>query len=99
MQPSLTDPNRIGQLEGFTHQASFIYFPAENLRAEDIDQIHEWLMIQNDIEFGLTQVAGNGMMVRMLGHGAELLYHNLLILAKMVQESTIVKSVKPEYAG
>jgi len=99
MQPLMVDPNRIGQLEGFTHQASFIYFPAENLRAEDIDQIHEWLMNQNDIEFGITQVAGNGMMVRMLGHGAELLYHNLFTLAKMVQESTIVKSVKPEYAG
>jgi urease accessory protein len=99
MQPSKVDPKKIGQLEGFTHQASFIYFPAENLNAGGIDLIYDWLTNQNDIEFGITQLAGNGMMVRMLGHGAELLYHNLLTLAKMIQEPFIIKPAKPVYAS
>jgi urease accessory protein len=99
MQPSKLDQKRMGQLEGFTHQASFVYFPAENLKGECIDLIHEVLTNQNDIEFGITQVEGNGIMVRMLGRGAELLYNNLLSLANMVQEPFIVKPAKPEYAS
>jgi urease accessory protein len=99
MQPSRVDPKSIGQLEGFTHQASFIYFPADNLDSESIDQIYSWLTNQNDIEFGISQAAGGGMVVRMLGYGAELLYHNLLTLAKMVQDASFIKPVKPVYAS
>jgi urease accessory protein len=99
MQPSKVDPKKLGQLEGFTHQASFVHFPAENLNSECIGLIHEVLANQDDIEFGITQVEGNGIMVRMLGHGAELLYHNLLGLAKMVQEPLIIKPAKPVYAS
>lgn len=99
MQPSQVDPKRIGQLEGFTHQASFICFPANNPNAESIDKIYNWLTKQDDIEFGITQVAGDGILVRMLGHGAELLYHNLHTLAKMIQEPSIVKPAKSVYAS
>jgi urease accessory protein len=99
MQPSRVDPKKIGQLEGFTHQASFIYFPSEDIKAEGMDLIHDWLAIQNDIEFGITQVSGNGMMVRLLGHGAELLYNSLLTLSKMIQELSVIKSAKPAYAS
>ena len=99
MQPLKVDPKKIGQLEGFTHQASFIYFPSEKLNGESLDQIHEWLTSSSEIEFGVTQVTGNGMMVRILGHGAELLYDCLLTLAKMVQVTSIVKTAKPVYAG
>jgi len=96
MEPSRVDPKRIGQLEGFTHQASFIYFPGENLNVESMDQIHAWLTNQNDIEFGITQLDRNGILVRLLGHGAELLYNTLQTLAKMVQEPFIFK---PAYAS
>ena len=99
MLPSRVDPKKVGQLEGFTHQASFIYFPAEDLKAENMDQIHDWLANQKDIEFGITRVSGNGMAVRMLGHGAEILYNSLLALARMIKEHSIVKPAKAVYAS
>lgn len=99
LQPSRVDPKRIGQLEGWTHQASFIYFSAEDIKAESMDIIHDWLAIQNDMEFGITQVSGNGILVRMLGHGAELLYDILITLSIMIQELSVTKPAKPVYAS
>lgn len=64
-----------------------------------MDIIHDWLAIQNDMEFGITQVSGNGILVRMLGHGAELLYDILITLSIMIQELSVTKPAKPVYAS
>lgn len=68
---------KIGQLEGYTHQASFLSMAAGGVALECMDEIHEFLNQQQNILFGITATQGNGMLVRILGNGAELL-HDLL---------------------
>ena len=74
MQPSLINVHAIGQLEGYTHQASMIYLE------EDVDikqfqqQLIELLSAEKNIEFGITAAPVNGLIIRLLGNGAEQLY-------------------------
>jgi urease accessory protein len=98
MQPTRIDPKVIGQLEGFTHQASFIYLPAEGVKAECMDAVHQWLEEQPDIVSGITQAGGNGMVIRILGNGAESLHNYLVTVSKMVAEFPINEPEKLIYA-
>jgi urease accessory protein len=98
MQPSLVDPKVIGQLEGHTHQASFIYLPAEGVKPECMDTVHQWLEGQPEIVFGITNAGGNGMVIRVLGNGAESLYNILVTVSKMAAEFPITEPDKLIYA-
>lgn len=74
MQPSLIDVQAIGQLEGYTHQASLIYLN-ESADTKHIQTIFlELLAEQKNIEYGVTAAPVNGMIVRLVGHGAEQLF-------------------------
>jgi urease accessory protein len=99
MQPSLVDPKKIGQLEGYTHQASFIYLPAMGVKADRMDALHDWLTEQPDIIFGITQAGENGMVIRILGNGAESLHQCMVTVAKMVDQPSIIKPAIPLYAS
>ncbi len=77
LQPVLTDAAGIGQLEGFTHQASFIYLNEAAAMAGVMDSLHEWLLPETNICFGITALPANGFLIRMLGHKGEQL-HGLL---------------------
>jgi urease accessory protein len=93
MQPSLVNVNAIGQLEGYTHQASMIWLQ------EDADvkliqtQLIEMLSAELNIEYGVTAAPVNGLIIRLLGNGAEQLYsclqriNEILSLTKIVQHA------------
>lgn len=74
MQPSLIDVHAIGQLEGYTHQASFICLQnvaeIKNLQ----DEMLTMLSSEKNIDFGVTVAPVNGLIVRLMGHGAEQLF-------------------------
>lgn len=78
MQPSMINVHAIGQLEGYTHQASLIFLNEE----ADIKQLQiifiELLSAEKNIAYGVTAAPVNGLIVRLLGQGAEQL-HRLLI--------------------
>jgi urease accessory protein len=89
MQPATININAIGQLEGFTHQASLIYLH-ETADCESLLQtITEQLTQQSDIIFGITAAPINGLIIRILGQKGEQL-HNCLknIAAILPQVST-----------
>jgi urease accessory protein len=77
MQPALVNVNSIGQLEGYTHQASMIWLQ------EDVDvkivqeELLALLSSEMNIEYGVTATPVNGLIVRLLGNGAEQLYELL----------------------
>jgi urease accessory protein len=83
MQPSVVDPNSIGQLEGFTHQASLIHLNGKNTIASHKDMIYEYLSQQEGIISGVSATAGNGLIVRILGYKAEQLYEHLKNIAML----------------
>jgi len=74
MRPGETDLNSIGQLENYTHQASLIFINKSediNSRIEDIISL---LQEQENIQFGVSRLPVHGMIVRLLGFGAEQLF-------------------------
>jgi urease accessory protein len=99
MQPLLIDPTAIGQLEGFTHQASFIFLDERTDCNDAADTIHEYLSLQQEIIFGITAAPVNGLIIRLLGYKAEQLHDLLKAITKIIEHKT--KTIKPKvvYAG
>ena len=96
IDPSLINVNVTGQLEGYTHQASFIFLnedaPVNNL----IEEISNYLSTEEEIMFGISAAPVNGLIVRVLGHKAEQLHACL----KMIAEKILLSSSKKlKYAG
>ena len=84
MQPSFIKPYLRGQLEGFTHQASFIYIDEKTDYIEISDAVHEYLFLEKEIEFGITVPSVNGLIIRILGYKAEQLYDCLKTVSKII---------------
>jgi urease accessory protein len=92
MQPSVINVHSIGQLEGYTHQASMIYLE-EKVDIKNIQaQLIELLATEKNIESGITAAPVNGLIIRLLGSGAEQLYscmkriNTILQTAKSLQD-------------
>lgn len=77
LQPAVFDVSGLGQLEGYTHQASLIYLNEAASIPEVTDMLHEVLLHQKGICFGVTALPVNGFVLRVLGYHAEHL-HGLL---------------------
>jgi urease accessory protein len=95
MQPRMIDVHAIGQLEGYTHQASMIFLhpsaDCKNLQSFII----EFLLGQKNIEFGVSMAPSNGLIIRLLGHGAEKLHHCLQRIHELINCQT-VKALQDE---
>jgi urease accessory protein len=98
MQPSLTNPSVMGQLEGFTHQASFIFIHEKADCIALSDAVHEYLLLQKEIEFGVSSPAVNGLLVRVLGYKAEQLHDCLKAISKLVSAAPGKKSASTSEA-
>ena len=90
MEPSLVNPNLMGQLEGFTHQASLILYHESIDVTAFCDAVYEYLSLQKDIDFGVSPLHKNGLVVRLLGYKAEQLYDCLKSVATMFQSQMLV---------
>ena len=83
MQPAITSVNHIGQMEGFTHQASLILLD-EKLDVKNlIKELNEYFIVQPDIIFGITSAQQNGIILRILGQKAEQLFTCLKKVAEL----------------
>ena len=84
MEPGMIQPATTGQLEGYSHQASLIMLdPRLNVK-----EVHCSLLTllteKKGIEFGITAAPANGLLIRLLGHGADALYQVLLQIEQLV---------------
>ena len=74
MQPSIINAGLIGQLEGYTHQASLIYLQ-QGIDMKSIQQLLlQFLSTKEEIEAGVSTAPINGLIIRLLGNGAEQLF-------------------------
>lgn len=85
MQPSLKDVQSMGQLEGFTHQASLIYLTSDNFIADKMNTVLEFLSTATSIEYGVSKTPANGFLVRILGFKAEQLHDILKRVAGIIE--------------
>jgi urease accessory protein len=85
MQPSLVNPGAMGQMEGFTHQASFIYFNEQASIKSLCDELHELLLSYPGISFGVTQAHPHALLIRLLGYKAAQLFDCMKTVAQFIQ--------------
>lgn len=77
IQPDLIAPLEMGLLEGYTHQASLLYWnDLEDLTATS-NLLYELFGSLPDVCFGVSTTPGYGLIVRILGSKAEQLYKYL----------------------
>ncbi|MEO6719721.1 MAG: urease accessory protein UreD [Ferruginibacter sp.] len=92
IQPALTNVNAIGQLEGFTHQASLIYLDEQALDVELSKSLQGFLGGQNNIMFGITKAPVKGLIIRLLGQKAEQLYDCLVKMGEMINTGKTIQT-------
>ena len=81
IRPAFIPVGAIGQLEGFTHQASLIYLDEQAEIKTLIPQLYKMLSPQQQIRVGITAAPVNGLIVRIMGQKAEQLFDCLKVIA------------------
>ncbi len=81
IMPGSIQLDGIGQLEGFTHQATLILLDETISVKELIKQVSDWLKEQQHIMYGITSAPVNGIIIRLLGDKSEQLYDCLKTIA------------------
>jgi len=77
LEPKIHSVNTVIQLEEYTHQATFIYMNTKSSHGA-CDLIEEVLGIiknEENISFGVSEMAANGFVLRVLGNGGEQLFN------------------------
>ena len=97
MQPLMVDPSSIGQLEGFTHQATLILVSEKISVKQMIEEMRKLLIGETEIVFGVSELQVNGLIVRILGSKAEQLFQLIRKLAALVKDPEI-KKLLPDHA-
>lgn len=90
IQPELINPSALGQMENYTHQASLVLIDRQLNLTEMKEQIAAFCSVENEIDFGVTNLPVHGLLVRILGNKAEQLY-KLLQSIKQLSELQMVK--------
>lgn len=93
IEPAAINLNAIGQLEGFTHQASLIYLHATAKMKPLSELVNQFLTSQIDIIFGITEAPVNGLIIRILGNKAEQLHNCLKTIAILLPQQIKLKPV------
>ncbi len=88
VQPILLNPNSMGQLAGFTHQASLIVMNNGTGTAL-ADAVHGYLEPQTGIDFGVSITQTGSLLVRILGNRAEQLYNSLKGIAQLADKQAL----------
>lgn len=75
IEPDALDVNAMGQVEGYTHQATLLHV---DKRTGDVSELvefaHNLLAEEKDIIFGVSQPSPDTMVIRVLGNGGEQLF-------------------------
>ncbi len=88
MQPALINAEAIGQLEGYTHQASMIYLQ-ENIDAKLLqEKLLHLLSTEINIATGISAAPVSGLIIRLMGNGAEQLYNCLQRINEILLTTT-----------
>ncbi|QIP12758.1 urease accessory protein UreD [Spirosoma aureum] len=95
--PATMNLTAIGQLEGFTHQASLIYLNEKEPVAELRKTIIAYLAQQTGILYGVSAAPVNGLVVRLLGQHGEQLHTCLKTIAGQLPQPTLRQSKSVAY--
>jgi urease accessory protein len=93
LEPSKRKIHSIGQLENYSHQSSLLYL-CNNARIEQlVEECNELLLMEDGIIFGVSRLAVNGLVIRMLGYKGEQLYNLHNALSEIITNAEMRKLV------
>jgi urease accessory protein len=97
MKPLMTNYLSIGHLEGYSHHASLLFINEKVNSIELRKMLLLYLKDVADIEYGVSALPINGLMVRMLGNKGEQLFDCINGLTAIIttHQSLITDSIKP----
>ena len=77
LEPEVHSVNTVIQLEDYTHQATFIYMNTKSSHGacELIEEVLGIIKNEENISFGVSEMAANGFVLRVLGNGGEQLFN------------------------
>ena len=87
MVPGLMNLAGMGQLEGYTHQATLIAMASQGIKREMMQEIQSLLAAEEHIEYGCTAIPGNGFLIRMLGYHGEQLFDCLHMIYDILNDA------------
>jgi urease accessory protein len=90
IKPAAMNLTAIGQLEGFTHQASLLYLNEKAPVNELSKTIIAYLAEQPGVLFGVSATPVNGLVVRLLGQRGEQLHNYLKMISQLIEQTAIV---------
>ena len=93
LQPGNRLITGMGQMEGYTHQASLIIINEETNMDEFYSGIDRLLSKEEGISYGVSALAVSGCMVRILGYKAEQLYNCLQSIAQFIERTKITNKL------
>ncbi|MEP7106323.1 MAG: urease accessory protein UreD [Ferruginibacter sp.] len=93
IEPANINLNAIGQLEGYTHQATLTYLNATVEIKPLSELVHEFLSRQAGIMFGITTASANGLIIRLLGFHAEQLHNCMKQITAFLPRQQIFKPI------
>jgi urease accessory protein len=93
IKPASHTINAMGYMEGYTHQASFIYLDESASVNELNELVTRYLAEEDTIAFGITAAPINGLLVRILGQRAEQLHECHKKIAKILLQHTSQKEL------
>ena len=88
--PSVMKLPGLGHMEGYTHCASLLYLNETAAVAELLQRVADDLQDEEGIDFGVSTLPVNGLVVRLLGHKAEHLFALLNRLAERIEAKAAV---------
>lgn len=77
-EPNLMNLESMGQLEGFTHTATYIHISPDPELDLLLDHLYKWMLLHNEIVFGISRFHERGIIIRMLGNKSEILFNCML---------------------
>ncbi len=96
LQPLQSSLTGIGQMEGFSHQATLLFIDETCVVNSLVEMLRESLKLPDNIAFGVTALPVNGVLVRLLGGGAEQLFALLNAIHLLLKNSMPTVSLQPQ---
>lgn len=96
VEPSRWEVGGMGQYEGFTHQGSLFYKMANGKVEEKMEALYERLEKEPNIQFGISQLREDAMLLRILGHAGEQLYR-IFEVFRVQEDALINQKIKSEW--
>jgi urease accessory protein len=87
MSPLTDNIHAIGQMEGYSHQATFIFLDEKAVKRNLTQLFLDYLRAEDEITSGISATPYPGIIVRLLGHKAEQLFSVIKGLAEIIEHT------------